>query len=249
MSHHITWGVFMKKWTALFCIAACTSGAVWAGDIDNLGAISQADFRVLSEDMGAALSYKSVMPSEALGITGFDVGLVITSTDIGRSAAILNTASGGGIDVNTLYVPKLMAAKGLPFGIDIAGFYSAVPTTNIRLMGGEVRYALVEGNALVPAVALRGAFSKLSGVDQWKLDTKSVDVSISKGFAMLTPYAGIGQVWVDSTPVGTGLKAESFSKTKYFAGVNLSLGLFNLAFETDKTGSASSYSLKGGFRF
>jgi hypothetical protein len=243
--------IALKKIAFLFCAAACASGAATAGDINTLYRLSQDEFRIMSEDMGAALSYKSVMPTESLGILGFDVGLVVSSTDVSRSSAILyNASNNGGLDINTLFVPKLMVAKGFPFGVDVAGFYSALPTTNIRLMGAEVRYALVEGDTFVPAVAVRGAFSKLSGVEQWSMDTKSLDISASKGFAMLTPYAGVGMVWVNSSPqASTGLKAESFSKLKYFAGVNFNLGLFNLALETDKTGSTSTFSFKGGFRF
>jgi acetylornithine deacetylase/succinyl-diaminopimelate desuccinylase-like protein len=109
---------------------------------------------------------------------------------------------------------------------------------------------VIEGGVAMPAVAVRGAMTKLSGVNQLALDTKSVDLSISKGFAMLTPYAGVGQVWVNSTPdAATTFKAESFKQSKVFAGANLNFGLTNLAVEFDKTGSAQSTSLKLGFRF
>jgi hypothetical protein len=102
----------------------------------------------------------------------------------------------------------------------------------------------------LPAVALRASVSKLSGVDQLGLRTTGLDVSVSKGFALLTPYAGVGTVRVKSDPAaGTGLTAESASLTKVFAGLNLNFGLTNLALETDKTGDATSYGVKFGFRF
>ncbi|NOT20730.1 MAG: hypothetical protein HOP24_10780, partial [Sideroxydans sp.] len=109
---------------------------------------------------------------------------------------------------------------------------------------------VLPGSMAMPAVAILGSLTKLSGVKQLSLDTKGLDVSISKGFAMFTPYAGIGQVWTTSTPdAALGLKAESFTQVKTFVGGNLNLGLTNFAAEFDKTGSASSYSLKVGFRF
>jgi hypothetical protein len=86
-------------------------------------------------------------------------------------------------------------------------------------------------------------------VDHLKLRTTGVDLSISKGFLMLTPYAGIGQVSVKSTPDAGGLKVEKFTQSKVFAGLNVNFGLANLAFETDKTGDATSYGLKFGLRF
>jgi hypothetical protein len=238
----------MKKLLVLTCALAIAQPAL-AGNIDisQLGG-NQANFRSVSEDLGSALSYKGVVPAESMGITGFDIGLEVTQTDLAKSAALWKTLTGS--DFSKLYVPKLHVTKGLPLNIDIGAFYSAVPTTDIKLYGGELRWASMEGSTAMPAVAVRGALTKLSGVNQLSLDTKSLDVSISKGFAMLTPYAGIGQVWTNSTPdAATGLTAESFTQSKLFAGANLNFGLTNLAIEFDKTGSAQSTSFKLGFRF
>ena len=152
--------------------------------------------------------------------------------------------------MNNLVVPKLHIYKGLPLNIDVGAFYSAVPTTNIKFYGGELRYAIIEGGMALPAVGIRGALTKLTGVDQLGLTTKSLDVSVSKGFAIFTPYAGIGRVWVDSTPdAASGLTNESFRQGKIYVGGNLNFGVVNVALEYDKTGSAPSYSAKLGFRF
>lgn len=239
----------MKKLLPLALAAACFSPAAFAADISTLNLLSQTEFRDLSEDLGAALSYKSVQPAEPLGVTGFDLGLEVTGTDISKSSNALSKASGGSTPISTLYVPKLHVAKGLPFGIDVAASVAVVPTTNIRVVGAELRYALMEGGVALPAVAIRGAISSLSGVDQLSFSTKSVDISISKGFAMITPYAGVGQVWVDSKAnIGT-LSEETFSLGKFFVGANLNFGLMNFALEADKTGGAQSYTAKLGFRF
>lgn len=239
----------MKKLLPLCLAAACFSPAAFAADISTLNLLTQSEFRDLSEDLGAALSYKSVQPAEPLGVTGFDMGLEVTGTDISKSSAALSKATGGSTPVTTLYVPKLHIAKGLPFGIDIAASIATVPTTNVRVVGAELRYALMEGGVALPAVAIRGSISSMSGVDQLSFSTKALDISISKGFAMFTPYAGVGQVWVNSKAnVGT-LSEESFSLGKAFVGLNLNLGLTNFALEADKTGGAQSYTAKLGFRF
>ena len=238
----------MKKNLTLLCVLGCFTQPVLAANI-NLGnaGFSQSEFKLLSEDLGAALSYKAVIPAEPLGVTGFDLGLEVTSTEVNNSA-VWGKATGS--PRNSLPVPKLHVHKGLPFNIDVGAFYASVPTTNIKLYGGELRYAILEGGVAMPAVAVRGALTKLSGVEQLSFSTKSLDVSISKGFAMFTPYAGIGSVWVDSTPNGIpSLSKESFRQSKIFAGGNLNFGLINLALEYDKTGSAPSYTAKLGFRF
>src|SRR6266480_3690218 len=169
----------LKRGLVLVSLCIVSLPAV-AGDINNIQALSQPNFRLLSEDLGAALSYKPLTPTAPLGITGFDLGIAATSTKL-QNSSVFATAGGG--NHSSVIVPSLRLNKGL-------------------------------------------------------------DLSISKGFLMFTPYGGIGKVWVDSNPVGTGAATgrtkESFSVNKVFVGLNMNFGLTNLAFEADKTGDASS---------
>lgn len=235
----------MKKKLALLCVLGCFTQQVWAAnniDLAKFGSL-QSDFKVFSEDLGSALSYKAITPPAPLGVTGFELGLEVTSTKMRNLDKVT------GSSLTNIYVPKLHAFKGLPLGIDVGAFYSAVPTTNIKLYGGELRYAIMDGGLALPAVGIRGSMTKMSGVDQLAFSTKGLDVSISKGFLMFTPYAGIGSVWIDSTPNVVVLKKESFRQNKVFAGANVNMGFSNFAIEYDKTGSATSYGAKLGFRF
>jgi hypothetical protein len=232
---------------ALFSGIIAASPA-WAQEIDQLQNLAQAQFRLLSEDLGAALSYHAQIPAEPLGITGFDIGVGVTATRM-ENAAVLQDATSDDADT-TLYVPTIRAHKGLPAGFDIGLTYAAIPGSNIRYTGGELRYAILKGGVASPALAVRGTITKLSGVDQLAFDTRGLDISISKGIGFITPYAGIGRVWIDSDPHGTaGLRAEKFSLTKAFVGVGMNFALLNFNLEADRTGDASSYSLKLGWRF
>ena len=219
---------------------------VAAGDI-TIGGLNQSDFRLFSEDLGAALSYKPLTPAEPLGISGIDFGIAATGTRLENSAVFQQA---GANDVSTAVVPSLRLNKGLPFGIDIGVMAGGVPGTDIRVWGAELRYAILRGGVAVPAIGIRGSYTRLAGVDQLDFDTKGLDVSISKGFAFFTPYAGVGRVWAASTPrdIPT-LSKESFSVNKVFVGANLNFGLTNLVVEGDRTGDATSYGLKLGFRF
>ncbi len=219
-----------------------------AQEIDRLQNLVQAEFRLLSEDLGAALSYHAQIPAEPLGITGFDFGVGVTATRF-ENAALLQRATSDDAET-TLYVPTLRLHKGLPAGFDVGLTYASVPGSNIRYTGGELRYAIWQGGVASPALAVRGSLTKLSGVDQLAFDTRGVDISISKGFGFLTPYAGIGRVWVESDPRGTaGLRPEEFSLTKTFVGFGVNFAVLNINFQVDKTGEATSSSLKLGWRF
>lgn len=99
--------------------------------------------------------------------------------------------------------------------------------------------------ALAPAVALRGSYVRLSGDGDLRAETKSADVSVSKGFLFFTPHAGIGYAWGRVTPdAGFGLNREMVEELRVFAGARLSLGLFEITPEYEHLGDSDIYSLR-----
>jgi hypothetical protein len=236
----------MKIRTISALVLAAFSIPAFAGsDLNKVQNLAQSEFAGLAKDFTAAASYKGVSPAEPLGIIGFDVGAEVSATQL-QHADVWRKA---GYDHTSVYMPKLHVHKGLPFNIDVAGSLTAVPGSDIKLVGGEIKYAIIPGGIALPAVAVRAAATRLYGVDQLDLSTKSVELTVSKGFLMLTPYAGIGQVWGTLTPNVANLKKETPSASKLFAGLNVNLGLANLAAEVDRTGDNQTVSAKLGFRF
>jgi hypothetical protein len=244
--------MMMLRRAALAAALMGLTAAAPADDIDLTQLLGvQGDFRLLSEDLGAALSHKAIAPGEPLGLLGIDVGVEVTATDL-QGSRVYERVTGSSDNSDYLLVPKLHVHKGLPLRLNVDAFYSAVPDSNIRLFGGALGFSLLEGGVATPALTVRATATSLSGVDGLDLDTRGVELTISKGFAILTPYAGIGRVHVTSEPTGIaalGLRKESFDLDKIYAGLNINLGLLNFAFEADQTGDATSYSGKLGFRF
>ncbi len=240
----------MRKVLVIAPLLFMAAEANAADNIDTIDTLTQSAFRSFSEDLSAAISYKAVIPAESMGITGFDVGVEASVTSFANKTEFDTACGGCGAD--QIIIPKVHIHKGLPFGMDVGLMMASVPNSNIKLTGAEFRYAIVEGGVAMPAVAARLTYSKLDGVDQLDMNTTGLELSVSKGFAMVTPYAGIGQNWVSSNPKGTAssvLSKEDYTQTKTYLGVNINLGLMNLAFETDKTGDSSTTSAKFGFRF
>jgi hypothetical protein len=237
-----------RSLAAVIGLCAVISPAQAADNIDSLGGMSQSDFRLLSEDLGATLSYKPLTPAVSTGILGFDLGVEVTATKLAHPEVFDRAVSSGA--PSTLLVPKVHVHKGLPFGIDFGASYAQVPNSNIKLIGGAVRYALLKGGPATPALGLRASYTALRGVDQLDLNTAGVDLSVSKGFAFITPYAGVGVVQVTSTPNNVpGLTRTRFSKNKVFVGANINLMLLNIAVEADRTGDATTFGAKLGWRF
>ncbi|HEX9172690.1 MAG TPA: hypothetical protein VF861_08510 [Telluria sp.] len=233
------------KYRQICAIAlAAFSVPAMAADFDQVKDLTQAEFANLARDFTSAASYKAVAPAEALGITGFDIGVEMSATSLEHSSVWRKA----GFDHATLYTPRVHVHKGLPFNVDIGASLTAVPGSDIKLIGGEIKYAILPGSTAVPAVAIRAAATRLSGVSQLDLNTRSVELSVSKGFLMLTPYAGVGKVWGSLTPNVADLRKETPSATKVFAGLNFNMGLVNWAAEVDRTGDNQTVSVKVGFR-
>jgi hypothetical protein len=217
---------------------------------------TQDDFKSLSRDMGLAISYVPLAPAEPLGgvLPGVDIGVEYTGAKIDKNASYFTKAVTNPSDLPSMLPEfKLHAQVGLPvIPIDLGIVYATVPTTDVKLMGYELKYAILKGSAVMPAIAIRGAYTKLTGIDVFDISTKSLDLSISKGFAMLTPYAGIGEVWISSSPntnVPTiPLEKVDVSETKGFVGLKLGLGLVNFVAEADFA-KVKEYSLRMNLHF
>jgi hypothetical protein len=216
---------------------------------DNL--LTQSMFRDLSEEIGLAVAYRPIAPAEPLGLLGFDIGVEVTAVNIDSSEAFWSSVNP---DLPSyLAFPKLHAQKGLPFGIDVGFVYTKLPSSNVGMYGGEVKWAILKGTVATPALALRGTYTTLTGVDTLDVSTYGADLSVSKGFGPLTPYAGIGEVWINSSSnaqaVGlVPLANESLSESHFFVGTKWSILLLSFALEADFA-KVPAYSFRVGLGF
>ncbi len=205
------------------------AASVWtahAADFSSIGALTQDEFLRLSRDLGAAISYKGVTPATPLGILGFDVGIEVTDTKMESSDAFSRAGAGG---QSHLVIPKLHVYKGLWGGLDIGAFIGGATEVNATLYGADLRYAILDDGLTTPAVALRLAGTKASGLGDLDIATVSVDAMPSAG--------------------GTGLEDVRFNKGRVFGGLNVNLIGANFAFEAEKMGGNTSLSAKLGLRF
>lgn len=239
----------MKTRHLVAAAALLAASAAQAYDFKPLDHLNQSDFLLFSKDVSAAMSYRPIEPVEGLGLLGFDVGVNVSGTQL-QSIKVLENAAGTSNVPNTLPTASVRVSKGLPFDLNVGATYTVVPATSVKSMSLTGSWAVISGGIFTPAVGVRAAYSKVSGITGVDMSSAGLDVSISKGFGPLTPYAGVGSVRTKSTPNGSStLTSESFSQGRMFVGVNANLLLFDLAAEADKTGDNQTYSVKLGFRF
>jgi hypothetical protein len=235
----------------VFLLVFSASSPAWGGENDIKLAgktYVQDEFKDLSETIGLLISYKPLAPAEPLGILGFDVGLEVTAVDVKQDSSFLTTVIP---DPPSFFIfPKLHIQKGFPFAIDAGIVYAQIPQSNIGMIGGEIKWAILKGTVATPAVAVRGSYTRLTGLSDLDLSTYGLDVSASKGFAFLTPYVGVGQVWIQSEPNVTTpvLTDEELSRTKGFAGLKMKLLLLSFAAEMEFS-EVLAYSFRANLSF
>lgn len=219
-----------------------------ADDIDNLAALgSQANFRSFSEDLAGVLGYKAVAPAAPMGRPGYDLGVQFDSTKL-QHPALWNLACGCDASDRVL-LPKAYLRLGAEEA-DITLSYGKATGNNLALWGVEAQFALALEDATYPAVALRGNYSRLNGVEQLNFSSTGAELAVSKRFGAWAPYAGGGRLWIASTPKAGAFEREKFNADKYYVGVNFTMGAHaNLALETGKIADTSSYSAKFVWRF
>jgi len=239
----------MKKIAIILIIVLAFCMPAHAGDIVLEPGLIQSEFDQLSKELGFGISYFPMAPAAPLGILGFNAGIEVTMLDIKQ-----NSIYWANVTTETppdyLPVPKLHIQKGLPLRIDIGAIFTQVPGSNIKLFGGELKWAILEGSVVTPAFALRGAYTKLDGVDTLDMDTMSLDASISKGFVMFTPYAGVGQLWINAEEkAGIGLEEAKEELTNVYGGIKFDpFPLVSLTAEVDYADMVA-YSLRLSVNF
>jgi hypothetical protein len=237
----------------LVALCAVAAAPALAKDVEvnsaSCGASCQAEFDSVATDLVAAIDYKALGPAEATGIVGFGIGVVGSYVPVDASASWQKVT---GQDFSGLGLVGLQVTKGLPLNIDVGAFYTAIPGTNVKVAGGEARYAFLPGSTVAPAVALRGSYVKVMGIDSFSLDSKTVDLSLSKGLGPITPYVGVGYIWGSADPdaatqASTGLSEAKVEDAKAYIGARFSLGLIEFTPEIATIASVITYSARFGF--
>jgi len=241
----------MKRFFLIFSFAILFSFNLQAKDIQFSNDYTNQMFKDLARDFGVALAFNPLAPSEPLGITGFDISIETTFTEIDQNKYYWKKIFSDNDPWPIIPVPRLHVAKGLPMNIDVGGMYSKIPGSDVQLWGLELKYAILGGTPLTPALAIRAAFSKLEGVDELDINTQQIDLSISKGILFLTPYAGVTALRVNASESSKYVDLDDVHEMIYraFAGVSITpFPFLNLTVE-GSIGQVRQLGLKFGIRW
>ncbi len=238
----------MKKLLSIILLLSLSNFAT-ASDIKFDTSLVQSEFNEFVKDFGTALWFSPMAPAETLGVIGFDVSIESSFTDVSNKAYLTKVFNGD--TYSYISVPRLHVQKGLPFNIDVGAMYVAVPNSNIKIWGLEAKYAFLEGSVVTPAISVRASYSRLQGVDELAMDTKSLDLLISKGFLMFTPYAGISMVRIHGSENSDLVTLNSVDESDKRLIMGLQVSPFPLLIINAEAsfGNVRQYALKFGMRF
>lgn len=224
-------------------LSTCLLPQARASTFNNIAALDQAEFKTLCIELGAAVAYRGLVSAEPLGTAGFELGLSAGAAELSHTD-VLSKATGGDKVPRGLPLLGLHLVKGLPWNLDLGVLAQRAPDTNLLATGGELRWAFMPGDAVWPTVALRLSTMNVEDIDQLRLRSQGADIVVSKGFGIVTPYAGFGRMRVTGKAPGTTLARESVGMYKSHAGLSFALAPAALVLEFDKTGHTQSYGIK-----
>jgi hypothetical protein len=162
---------------------------------------SRQRFAILSTEMALALSSAVLHPASTTGHSGFAVDLEVASVAIHPGAVGIATPAPftnrtwptQTADPGQLFLPSIHVRKALPFSLEFGGRVIYLAQSSYYAAQGEAKWALNEGLDYLPDVAVRAAYTRLFGHEDWNLQTTDLDLMVSKrwtlnGVTALTPY-------------------------------------------------------------
>lgn len=248
-------------------------------DLTNLGEVRAGDtfvtqnntgFRSLASELGVLMAPKPTDPADSLGLAGFAITSDISLNTISKGADYWDDSTRGSTDriVPTL---QLLGRKGLWPGLEVGAGATKLFDSRMWTVAGYGKASLHEGfhHLPIPAIALRGMFSRVLGAKDLFLTTMSLGASISHVFGVgstfhISPYAGLDALFViahsnvlDATPgtdeyedqqagnPGTGIDNEFVFRRQDAISRYRPYGGFRVVFGVLRVGVEAMFALAG----
>ena len=221
-------------------LAAMAAAGARAGDIRFGTGFSPGDLSTMVDVVSDAVVFPNLGPAEPTGLVGFEVLAAAGGPRADTGSHWWKNGVSGDTTLGVLNGSRIIVRKGLPLRFDV-GVQSG-EVLGQRFWGVEGRWALLEGGVVSPALALRASHSWLDGPLDLKVD--EAQLVLSKGFAMLTPYAAVGYRRGEGRATIGDLVARRYAVTESrataAAGVRLGLPVFRVVAEV-RRGAETGY--------
>ncbi|HEY2734066.1 MAG TPA: hypothetical protein VGI70_08775, partial [Polyangiales bacterium] len=153
-------------------------------------------FELLASELAVALAPVVDGGAASDGVRGFYLGISTTATPIRADQRYWVRGSRGtdptdsenhGVD-SMLAWNRVDVRKGLPFGFEVGSSLGYGADTSLWVLSAELRLVLFEGFrtglGALPDVALRGVTQAMFGSSELSVQTRTLDVTVSKPFVI-----------------------------------------------------------------
>lgn len=230
----------------LLALLAALPAAAWDVRPD----APEESFRLFHERFAGAAYHFPKHSASPLGLIGFEVFADLAADRDFDEEGFYPDVVAGDLPGGTLAIARVGVRKGLPGGVDLGLAYGQALDGEMELVSGDVQWAFVDGGAVTPALALRLTGTQNLDSGPYQLEQYGAELMVSKGFAILTPYAGAGFVWDEGTLERTDGSEVSVDDEHYvlYGGLVLNLLLPKIVVEVEKAEHLQA-AVKVGFGF
>jgi hypothetical protein len=194
-----------------------SSLSTWEGSLVSDEGVQGSAYGTVVRQLSLAIMNKPMAPAETVGLAGFDVAMTHSVAFIDAHGPREDAPDAWqrvhpkGDPSRALWLPGFTVRKGLPMSLEIGASYAQVGFSHQTAMGGQARWAPLEGDPRVPDVCIQAGYVGYVGNDELDLGVMDTQISIGRTFAFgylegihtgtVSPFAGMGAVRIHARPL------------------------------------------------
>lgn len=196
------------------------------------------EFAAFAAELGSVLRFRQLGDARTLPRGAVDLGIELASTPLD-------------IVSPTVSFPRLAARFGVSDRVDIGAWGGVNTRAHYGLAGADVKVALVEEGPRWPVTfSIRPGVTTLIGPSEVWAASASVDLTVSRTFGALSPYAGVASTasLAVERSAAVDLDPATAEGSFSYAGLAYRWRTISASAEVQK-GDQVSYALRIGTRF
>ena len=217
--------------------------------------LTQQEFEEFAGELGSILRFRQLGDTTTVGRGKVELSVQFASASIDDSkGAWNNTMSHPKADHylgGSIAFPRIVARFGVSDRVDVGVWGGLDPRSNYGVVGVDTTIALMrQGDGRPVSVSVRPSFTSLLGPREVWAGNVSVDISVSRAFGALSPYAGVSassSIAVERSE-DVALDPATAARSLAYAGVSYRWRSLMFSAEVEK-GDLVSYGFRVGRRF
>ncbi len=210
--------------------------------------LTKEDFEHFTAELGSVLRFRQVSDSTTLGKGKVEVSAQFANTPFDDSKGVWSTTRH--LDRSISY-PQVVARFGVSDRVDVGAWGGIDPRAKYGLVGADTKISLLrQADGRPVSVSVRPSIATLVYPSEVLVGTLSVDLSVSRAFGPLSPYAGVAASTSGAIERSDAVDLDpvSASRSLAFAGLSYRWRALVLSAEVEKA-ARFNYAFRVGTRF